>query len=198
MQKRNINSIRHGLTVDNECAISFCKKSILLPCIMIFCIITFLFLEEVHAQSASNITETSADVSGGCGSVMIGNTEVKYSGILWLPNGSTAVPAGGSVTAPLSGLQPGASYSIGLTCHCDSGQPITLCHYMCVNFTWGCGWSGDNTFRTKNCTNDATKACETDDGCPGSQKCINEEWGSCIRRDPCCPGGGSGDGSGGQ
>ena len=175
MHKRVSHTKYHTLVRHDEQHSILCsRKSILSVGILICCIMSILFLEEVHAQSASNITATSADVTGYCGSYYIydGGPEVKYSGTLWLPNGATAsVPAGGSVTESLSGLLPGTSYGIGLTCRCDPGQPQNLCNYMCANITWGCGWAADSSFTTKSCANDAC--------------CINP-GPCCNSTDPCC------------
>ncbi len=32
----------------------------------------------------------------------------------------------------------------------------------------------------------STQACESSDGCPGSQTCSNGQWGACERKDTCC------------
>lgn len=181
MHKRVINTNYHTLVLHDESVVSFPRKSILSASIVFCCIISFFFLEEVHAQSASNITSTSADVSGYCGTYYMpdGTTEVKYSGTLWLPNNVTAsVPAGGSVTVPLTGLLPGTSYGIGLTCRCDPGQPAALCNWMCANMTWGCGWAADSSF--------TTKSCESDACCWNSNPCCASLDPCCGKGDPCC------------
>lgn len=179
MQERSIHTNDHIPARRVERVPSFSRKSILSVGIMFCCIASFLFREEVHAQSASSITANSAVVSGYCGSYIIENTtEVKYSGKLWFQGDEVAsVPAGGSVTVPLTGLSQGTNYAIGLVCRCDSGQPAALCTWMCMNVSWGCGWAADSSFVTKSCEGDP---------CCGNSCCGN----------PCCGGGGSGSGGG--
>ncbi len=64
------------------------------------------------------------------------------------------------------------------TCNSDgSGWTTTSCTYGCANNACNSNPSI--------CTNGQTQAC-TVSGCAGTKTCSNNQWGSCIKNDPCC------------